>query len=175
MDFLYEGEEASNTIAALLGEIGEDTEAMGEKMSNHTESINALSEKPGPGVASMMAKISSLVAADMATSASKVEDSLPELNVSVDTLEESYMGYLNWFSPKSDEELDQLGGFRKTVEGLFEVTDESLVQLSSYRDAILKLKGVAEYGERRDDTASSLSQLRGGKPLVLRALIPLVS
>lgn len=143
VDFLYEADEASKTIAALLGQIGDDTKAMGERMSNHTENINVLSENPGPGVASRMAKISSLVAADMATSASKVEGTLPELDESIDTLEESYIGYLNWYLPESEEQLEQLAGFQTTVEDLLEVTNESLAQLSSYRDAVLKLKGIS--------------------------------
>lgn len=143
VDFLYEGDEASKTFVALLGEISEDTKAVGERMGNHTDNINALSENPGPGAASMMAKISSLVAADMASSAFKVEDALPELDASIDSLEESYIGYLNWFSPKSEEHIEQLRGFRGSVEGLLNVTGESLPQISGYRDAVLGLKGIS--------------------------------
>ena len=160
LDFLLEGEEASNRFSSALAEIADDTEHVGERMAVHSAAINEINENPGPGAASRIAKISSIVAADLRSSSSRIEKALPDLDGDVDTLEESFIGFLNWFSPQTDADLEKLKEIRSYTEGLEKVTLESFEQISSYRDSVLGLHGISgEMNRSSRRLAGSISGL----------------
>jgi zona occludens toxin (predicted ATPase) len=102
-----------------------------------------MSRNPGPGIYARMSRLSSLVAADMHSSAETLEARLPLLEHNVTLLEESYTGYVNWYTPENEEQTATLRNFRDTMSALHEASSGSLPNIAAYRDAVVGLRGIS--------------------------------
>jgi len=143
LDFLVEGDQAATAIADTMTSITADIAGVGDRMNQHTETLQEISKSPGPGIAARLAKISNLVAADMDASAQKLDLLIPDLESNVNLLEESYTGYVNWYTPQNEEQKSSLRKFRETLSGLKDASEGSLPSIASYREAVSNLRGIS--------------------------------
>ena len=117
------------------------TMSIGEKIKGHTNNLKSLLAVPKPGAAAQARKIAILVAKDIDDYTSTVEESLPELENSVEHYIENYTGYVRWFPVDSDENMQEFLKWRDTLNNLREATGIGLTGISSFRDSVRKLSG----------------------------------
>jgi hypothetical protein len=140
LDFLAEGEEASNDLTKFLSKMMKDNAQVTTKIQKHTASINALAANPGAGTAGKFRKVSLLAASDMNAFSKKVEDILPLFEETVEKFGDNFSGYVNLFEVKGEEEQRQLENFQESVKALLEGTREAGNGMRSYRDTVAALR-----------------------------------
>ena len=140
LDFVVEGEEASNEIAEVFNGFAEQTAALRARIEDHSSRLEALHSSPTPGAAAEAQKIALVAATDINGYAERIEASLPGLNVSVDNLVENYSGYVGWLEPKTAEESLAVKGLRDVVAELGTGTTSTLDSTRSYRAVIASLR-----------------------------------
>jgi hypothetical protein len=143
LDFILEGNDALEKITRILSDITEETVVIGTKIKNHTDRIQTITKNTRPGTALQIHKIVINVASDMVYYSKQIEKCLPELSDNVDLLADSYTGYIGWVEPKTDVEKERILEFHQTVSELLEGSRVGLKGISSYRDAVTKLKGIS--------------------------------
>jgi len=143
LDFILEGNEATEEMTRIMSVIAEETVNIGGRMEEHTARIQALAKNPGPGTAAQIHKIASVTARDMTRYSEKIERDLPALENSIDLLVESFSSYVAWIEPKTEEDRKRVAEFRQTIAGLLEGARGGLEGTRAYRDAVVGLKGIS--------------------------------
>lgn len=143
LDFIVEGSESAESMTSLLNIISEDTRAIGERMNEHTESIQAISDNPGPGSAVKAQKISSIVALDMNNYSGKIDGLLLEYERNIEDFISNYSGYVDWLSPDTKGTKENLLSYRSSIETLLNASSSGLNGTRSFRDAIAGLKDMS--------------------------------
>src|SRR5215204_1514904 len=86
LDYLSDGEEAAEQLITILSTISSETENIGAKLAQHTESINKLKTAPQGVKVREYKKVALLSATDIHTFAKRMEDTLPGFTQNVQTL-----------------------------------------------------------------------------------------
>lgn len=142
LDFIVQGEQASNEIGRVFSELAEETAALGNRIKEHSGRVDALQSNPTPGAAAEAHKIALLAATDMNSYAGKIEAALPGLNLSIDNQASNFYGYLTWLEPSTESDKQAVRGLREVIEKLLEQTTGALESTRSYRDAVRGLKSM---------------------------------
>lgn len=140
LDFLTEGEDASDEFTKILTQILKDNEVVINKIKKHTANIQALSNNQGAGAAGKFHKLSLLTASDMNTFSKKVEDALPQLENAIEKMNESYSGYINIVDIETDADKESLNKLRENLGTLLQISDEAKDSMTSYRDTVFGLR-----------------------------------
>jgi uncharacterized protein YukE len=142
LDFLVEGNQAAEEMAIVMDEIRDGTLHIGNRMSEHTESIKKISSNPGPGSALQAHKIALIVAQEMIAYSTKIDGRLPSFEKNADTLIESFSGYVSFIKLNTESSRLQIAKFRGNIVAILEATGHALKGIRSYRDAITLLKNT---------------------------------
>lgn len=141
IDHLAEAEEKGAAFVRTLGTIGMETGAVGDRMSEHTARLEALSEgEPGAAGAVQWKRIGIQAAHDLDAYADRLEEVLPELEEQAETLSEASLGYATWLKDTDDHE--QRREFRESTGELAEAIEGSLGQVLEFRQSLSGLHGV---------------------------------
>jgi len=143
LDFILEGTEAAEELSRVILEITKETENIAGKMSDHAARMQVLTKNRGPGTAAQAHEIASIVAVDITAYSERIEENLPRLGDSTDTLTESYFGYITWIEPKSQEDKKQVTGLRQNIARLLEGTKTSLEGLRLFLSTVAGLRGIS--------------------------------
>jgi hypothetical protein len=147
LDFLVEGNEAAETISRLISEITKETTDVGTRMSSATAEIQGIAAGAAPGSSARIREVTIRVAKDMNGFSERVENMVAELGIGADKLSDSYLAYVVWFEPGSEEDEKQLLVFRGMLHDLLEATRSGLLGAKSFRDAAVTLKSTRISGE----------------------------
>lgn len=140
LDFLANGERASQDLTNILAKLSRDNQNMTNRITRHTASMQQLTNNPTAGSAGRFHKISLLAASDMNTFSNKVEDILPLFEDTIDRLSKNYSGYIRLVDPTVDDQ-EGITRFRQLTEALLHSSREASAGMHSYRDAVI---GIGE-------------------------------
>lgn len=143
LDFMIEGQLASEKMTVLMNKIAESTLEIGQKIKSHTERIEAISNNPGPGMAAQAQKVALLVSKDMDNYSNVLEELLPELESSVETMAENYTGYTKWFALLPQNNKGRVIEWRNQIDALRTGAKTGLTGIRSFRDSTVSLLSMS--------------------------------
>lgn len=142
LDYLLEGEQASEEMIRILSQITAETNRIAEHFNTHTSRIRRLGSSGVPGTASQRHKIASHAARDLRAYSAMVEERLPDLEDSVDLFVESHSGFLGWLDPKTEDDRQALSRFRDSEVHLLQSAQKALANVEDFRDITRELQGT---------------------------------
>jgi hypothetical protein len=141
LDHIVDRDRAFDELNAILELITAEILNVAKTSARGTAQIEAIRTRPS---AQKLLRISSGVAERYERHSIEMENHLDRLRETVDRLIESSVGYLHWFTPNTEEQLQQLNKDRQAMETLRTVTEASLENISGFRQSQLSLMGQSQ-------------------------------
>lgn len=143
IDHIVAAQESQDSFVASMDRVNVETEAIGEKIQQLGDQIEALGESPGPGAARDAQRIALQAAHAMDEYSTVLEEELPKVEESTEQFTGGGLGYLTWLSSEDEQQREQLLEQRDTLTELLGTTTESLESVRTYRQSIDSLRGIS--------------------------------
>jgi hypothetical protein len=144
-DLLAEGEEAVETLTAHLSMFTELTTKIGEKISKHAESLGKINQSAGQKKIGPINKINMLAAADMNHYSKWVEELAPEIEKTIDKLNDSYVSFYQRIDPKVVDDWEAIKSDREGINSLLQTLTTTMQSARIYRAQIETLRGFSKH------------------------------
>jgi hypothetical protein len=144
LDHIVNQKKGFKDFNSTLIAMGKEIADVGKTTSRATKRIGLAKRFLGLRAANIIHRIASNTAAKMNKHSAKMEERLTKLQETTDLLIESNVGYLNWFTPETDEQLNQLSRDRQSLVTLHEITAGALVSIEGFRDSQNSIRGMSQ-------------------------------
>ncbi len=140
LDYLAEGEDATEGLTAILSTISTETENIGAKLNQHTAHLGQLTNKPGGAKASEYKRIALLAASDINTFSKRIEDVLPKFEKNIQVIDESYSAYVSFTKPESSYDVEQISNLRNSLSQMLSVVRPVKESVTGFRDSTMSIR-----------------------------------
>lgn len=144
LDYLFDGNEAMESIAETIGFIMKSMEEMTTALSSKSSAIDEVKSSDSPNSAMRMRRLAILAAADLTKHAQDIENKLPGYENDVQSFTESFDGISSLSPSKSEEDISNLRQLRGLLSTLSDSIDSGLEGLHSYMDSLPAMKGISK-------------------------------
>jgi hypothetical protein len=141
LDHIIYRDRSFEGLTATLNLISAEIANVGKTSEQGTAQINAIRARPS---AEKLLRISTRVAERYERHSMEMEKHLGKLEATIDLLIESNIGYLKWFTPSTEEQVQQLKEDRQSMLTLRSVNEESLKGIRGFRQSQLSLTGQSQ-------------------------------
>lgn len=155
MDFIVDGEQATNDLTAILAKLLEDNQLITERINRHSSTVAALTKDGTAGSARKYHKVFLLAASDINNFSGKVEEQVPRFENAIDRLNENYFGFIQLADTSTTETREALVNLRSQIKNLSGVAKEAKGGTQSFRQASI---GLAERKMSKDLSRASRRQ-----------------
>ena len=142
LNFLAEGAEARDELAAILSTIDTEIGNIGDEFKQHVsyiERFELLSES-GEAKKSEYVRIALLVVSDMSTFSERVEDVLPKFEKNTQVLDRSFSAYVSSANPESTHDVEQILILRNSLSQILSVVGSVKKGMTEFRDTFLPIR-----------------------------------
>lgn len=144
LDHIVNQKKAFKNFTVILTAMATEIEKVGKTSNKGTARINLAKKILGDKAANMILRISSKTASKYNWHSEKMERQLLSLEQTTDLLIESTLGYLNWFIPKTEEDVNRLLNDRASLAKLTNITSGCASSIQLFRESQVSLWGTSQ-------------------------------
>ena len=154
-DFVVDGEAAVQKSNEVITRLTEATVDIGKRMSTRTAEVGQIQKSGVAGSSAKMYKLVELMASDILSFASKMEEELTPLHSAWETFSESATGMLRTTKIRTSEDQAAAQEFRGQLITLSNAISEGLASMKGFRGIQAQLKGIRKSMNRASRKATS--------------------
>ncbi len=142
-DFVVDGEESAKGIAETMERIAKAMQEIAEKAQRRTTEVQEITQSRGPGTASQIHKLTTIMAADMIQHTEKLEEEQPKLHGAWESFDENFTGLVQTMRIRTEEDKEAVLKFRSEVDKIWSGIRNLLEVMQAYQDTIVGMRGIS--------------------------------
>jgi len=144
-DYAADIEEAFEKMSSFVAEVNETNTEYISKIAGYAAQLQSLKENPQPGAASRKRGILTQAASDINKWAKRLEHSIPNFEASVETLDESFAGLINFIEdPSTEEDKAAIANTREIFSSFIPQTQTGTGSFRELQTTVTGLRGLSK-------------------------------
>lgn len=144
-DYAADIEEAFEVMTDIAIEIGEINDEHTARIESFTTQLQKLKDNPPPGAASKRRGILTQVATDMNQWSKKLEHNIPDFEKCVETLDNSFAGFINFVEkPSTEDDKLAISNARQTFSDFIPQTHSGVESFRALQKVVDGLRGLSK-------------------------------
>jgi putative transposon-encoded protein len=144
LDHLINRDKAQSEFNLIIFALSKEVANIGKTTSKESAKIDKAKRNLGDRAYVAVHKIAAKTAAKLNRHSETMEQDLTEFERITDSLIESSIGYLTWFTPDTPEKVGELSQYKSTLNALLTVTQTSVDSMEGFRDSQNSLRGISQ-------------------------------